>query len=325
MSALNYAGRGALALSVILAVGCGSDDNNDGTSSDAPPGKTVDAGSGFDAAFWAAVAEAGPPKVKPDLGYEVPHDGGIHGETMCDGIDNDGDGIIDNVDLANDGICDCLKIGTIGKSLHGSDETFAAWLGRRSGGVTELAGQQLTAELLAPIQALIIQDVRERAYTQDEINVLEKWVSDGGGIFALTGYTADINTNVNALLAPYGINYGVLLVLVNPLANESVPVDTWYPDPVTEGITKVGVVSAYEVQGGGKILAEGNDLLLGKQVMFRSVEHGKGKVLAWGDEWITYNSEWVTRTDYQVARLWQNSLQWLGGEKECKVPPPILL
>ncbi len=310
----------ACVLTIVGLIACGSEDDPQTSSDSDPPGKTVDAGKEIDAAVWAS-PDAGPPKVKPDLGYEL-GDGGARGETLCDGLDNDKDGVVDNVDFANDGICDCLKIATIGASLHGSDETLAAWLSRRSGGVTELGSQELTAEVLAAHQVLIIQDVRERPYTANEVAVLEKWVNEGGGVFAMTGYTADLNENVNNLLKPFGINYGALLVLVNPLANVSVPVDTWYPDPVTEGIKSVGVVSAYEVQGQGKVLAKGNDLLLGKQVMFRSVEHGSGKVLAWGDEWITYNSEWITRTDYQVARLWSNSLQWLGGEKECKVPPP---
>ncbi len=28
---------------------------------------------------------------------------------VCDGIDNDGNGIIDDVDVGHDGVCDCLR------------------------------------------------------------------------------------------------------------------------------------------------------------------------------------------------------------------------
>jgi hypothetical protein len=240
-------------------------------------------------------------------------------ETTCDGIDNDGDGIIDNVDVANDGICDCLKIATLGTALYPMDDTFDAWLTAQSGGVVALNSETITPELLAPIDVLIVQDVRARAYEPAEIDALTAWVAAGGGLFTLTGYVADANTNVNALLAPYGIQYGTALVLVNPFANESLPVDVWYDHPVTRGISKIGVVSGYAVLGSGSVLAEGNDVLLGPVVMMRATQYQSGRVLVWGDEWITYNSEWEDRPDYQVLRLWQNALEWLGPENSCQL------
>jgi hypothetical protein len=47
-------------------------------------------------------------------------------------------------------------------------------------------------------------------------------------------------------------------------------------------------------------------------------------VLAWGDEWITFNSEWKDHSDYQVERLWQNMIKWLTVADECQVPIVLL-
>ncbi len=240
-------------------------------------------------------------------------------ETLCDGIDNDGDGFVDNVDLAKDGICDCLRIATLGSTLYPMDDTFKAWLDAQAGGVTALGAQVLGSDSLKPFQVLIVQDVRERAYAADEVESLRAWVANGGGLFTLTGYTADSNANVDALLAPFGLRYGTSLVLVNPFANESLPVSTWYEHPVTRGISRIGVVSAYQVLGEGEVLAEGSDVLLGSVVVMRARDYERGHVLAWGDEWITYNSEWQSRPDYQVLRLWQNILEWLGPINRCQV------
>jgi len=45
-------------------------------------------------------------------------------------------------------------------------------------------------------------------------------------------------------------------------------------------------------------------------------------VEVWGDEWITYNSEWIEHPDYQVERFWVNSIKWLSPINECQVPVP---
>src|SRR5690606_5076652 len=50
-------------------------------------------------------------------------------EDTCDGIDNDGNGIIDDVDVGRDGICDCLMIATLGEpGVWGEGDVFATWL-----------------------------------------------------------------------------------------------------------------------------------------------------------------------------------------------------
>ena len=51
-------------------------------------------------------------------------------------------------------------------------------------------------------------------------------------------------------------------------------------------------------------------------------EYQRGRVYVWGDEWITYDSEWSAHTDYQVERFWLNSLKWLTAVGRCQVELP---
>ncbi len=261
--------------------------------------------------------------------------GGSNGsQEVCDGIDNDGDGIIDNVDVGNDGVCDCLRVATIGfPGQWGQGDVFSGWLQSRSAqGVTAIADQVLTAELLAPFQVIIVQDVRignagqsgegkgiGRAYTSAEIDAVKQWVSNGGGLMTLTGYSDSSEiTNVNSLLASFGVNYGSSGILYGG-GGATAPVTHWATHPLTEGVTKVGADNGYPVQGGGTLIAWETQ---GQSDAARAVEFSKGKVFVWADEWITYNSEWTGHTDYQVARFWLNSLKWLSPINQCQVVIP---
>lgn len=253
---------------------------------------------------------------------------------VCDGIDNDQDGIIDNVDVGNDGVCDCLKIATLGyPGQWGQGSVFSNWLnGKSQAGVVNLENQTLTASLLAPFQVIVVQDVRTsgtagkgnglgRSYSSDEIAVLRAWVAQGGGVMTLIGYgdSSEVN-NVNALLAGFGINYGTQAVL--PAMNgRTSPVTHWAVHPLTAGITQIGSDNGYEVQGTGGTLV-GWEPNPGEVDMARALEHQQGKVFVWGDEWITYDSEWTSRPEYQVERFWLNSLKWLTPSNQCQVAIP---
>jgi hypothetical protein len=118
------------------------------------------------------------------------------------------------------------------------------------------------------------------------------------------------------------MSYGTQGILFghSQLFGNTAPVTDWFhPHPVTEGVTQVGAANGFEIMGDGQVLASegGLNVLMAKQV-------GKGHVLAWGDEWITFNSEWKNHPDYQVERLWQNMIKWLTAEKVCQVPIVVL-
>jgi hypothetical protein len=239
---------------------------------------------------------------------------------ICDGIDNDGDGIIDNVDKNGDGVCDCLLIATLGvKGSSGQGDVFATWLTARSDtGATDLADQTLTPELLDKYEVIVAQDVhKNHAYSDAEASALSDWVNKGGGFMTLIGYSdAGEAHNVNKLLAPFGMSYTDQQIL-QKTGSTTIPITMWTPHPIDLGVTQVGVDNGYPVQGVGTTIATGGGFDVAKVQ-----EVGKGHVFLWGDEWITYNSEWNDHPDYQVQQMWLNTIKWLTVAGQCQVTIP---
>jgi hypothetical protein len=255
-------------------------------------------------------------------GTTCPAGGSCSPET-CDGVDNNCDGVIDNVDKNSDGICDCLLIATLGDpGTWGQGDVFSAWLGARSNtGAAALMDQTLTPELLAKYEVIVAQDVHlNHVYSDAEVQALQAWVQAGGGFMTLIGYakTGEV-TNVNRLLAPFSMSYADKQILPKR-GGSTVPITEWVPHPIDQGVTAVGVDEGCPVQGMGTVIAtaDGNDVGLAQQV-------SAGHVFMWGDEWITYNSEWVQHTDYQIELFWVNSIKWLTTASKCQVPiPPVI-
>ena len=331
---LRSSGLSLLSLACLVAVSsCGS---NSGSSS-------VD-GSGTNGAAAAANATGGPDLIVGAAGGAggstnagtagSAADGQVCGTTCpagqpacsletCDGIDNNCDGIIDNVDKNQDGICDCILIATLGvKGTWGQGDVFAAWLDTRSNnGATALADQTLTPELLAKYEVIVAEDVhRNHPYSPAEVQALQAWVANGGGFMTLIGYaTPGEAANVNRLLQPFGMSYGNAQILPKT-TNSTVPITRWVPHPIDLGVTAVGVDNGYAVQGSGTMIAMGGGYNVGN-----AQEVSKGHVFMWGDEWITYNSEWTLHPDYQVQLFWLNAIKWLTVQGKCQVPiPPSL-
>ncbi|MGC4092816.1 MAG: hypothetical protein QM756_34015 [Polyangiaceae bacterium] len=250
---------------------------------------------------------------------------------VCDGKDNDQNGIIDDVDVGNDGVCDCLNIatlGTIGPWSSGGD-VFAAWLNARSPmGAVALSDQVLTEDLLRPFQVIVSLHVgtmeiagngktvpAHHAFSDAEVAVFKAWVENGGGTMSTIGYFGDEArevVNVNKLLSPLGVGYSTTKLDLNGF------VTTWNPHPVSMGITSINTNNGVEPDDRGTTVAIGNNQRLALKVN----EVGKGKVVVWGDEWITYDSEWADLKNQQVELFWVNILKWLSPPNRCQVPIP---
>lgn len=255
---------------------------------------------------------------------------------VCDGLDNDCNGIVDDVDTGNDGVCDCIKIATLGvPGTWGQGDVFGTWLSDRStNGATSLGSQTLTADLLNQYDIIVVQNVNAklpsdntgglgRAYSAAEVSALSDFVKARGGVMTMTGFSDSTElSNVNALLGAFGLNYGSKPILPKS-GGSTVPVTTWHAHPTSSGITQVGVDNGYEAQSAqnlGTVVAEQSNYVLA-----RALEFGSGKVFQWGDEWITYNSEWTQHPDYQVQLFWLNIIKWLSPTNYCQVtiPPDI--
>ncbi len=229
-------------------------------------------------------------------------------------------------------ICQVATLGYRGS--WGSGDIFADWLkGQSVQGTAQLQDQVLTADLLSSYQLVVVEDVRAgqqgqvgvgqgigRSYSTDEVEALRQWVAQGGGLMTLTGYADSSEiTNVNSLLAPFGLSYGSTSILNS--GGSTTPVTHWADHPLAQGITEVGVANGYPVQGDGATLIAWEPTQ-GQYDVARAVEYQSGRVFAWGDEWITYDSEWKQHTDYQVAQFWINILNWLSPTSQCQAPIP---
>ncbi|HEY2410320.1 MAG TPA: putative metal-binding motif-containing protein [Polyangiaceae bacterium] len=267
-------------------------------------------------------------------GTMCPADVAMCSPEVCDGIDNNCDGIRDNVDKNSDGVCDCLLIATLGyPGMWGTGDVFQTWLSARSNnGAADLGDQVLTPDLLSKYQVIVAQDVDStphgakgstpaystHVYSDAEAQALHDWVAAGGGFMTLIGYAdPGEETNVNILLNRFGMHYGDAQILPKGGGNSTVPITTWTAHPVDTGVTAVGVDTGCETLGTGTVIATNGTLQVGL-----AQDVSPGHVLMWGDEWITYDSEWTQHPDYQVELFWVNAIKWLTATDICQVPVP---
>jgi hypothetical protein len=147
---------------------------------------------------------------------------------------------------------------------------------------------------------------------------LTAWINKGGGFMTLIGYSRDANEgqNVNRLLAPFMMDYSTQQILPK-VGRNTVPITMWTPHPIDTGVMAVGVDNGYPVEGKGDVIATGGGFDLGRVQLV-----GQGHVFMWGDEWITYNSEWTQHPDYQVQLFWLNAIKWLTVAGQCQVAIP---
>lgn len=307
-----------LAGTAAVAVACGSSEGDGDTAASGTDASGAGAGSG---SGGDGDGDGVGGSFTTSVGSGASSSGSGGSAEVCDGIDNDNNGVVDDVDKGGDGICDCLRIATLGvPGQWGVGDVFATWLSERSdNGSVSLGDQVLTPALLGQYQVIVAENVSTigRTYAADEVAALQAWVEGGGGFMTLIGYgDPSERTNANTLLSPFGVQYQEQQILQKS-GGSTVPVMGWNAHPVSMGVSRIGVDNGYEVSGGGTLVADeqGYDML-------RAVEQGSGHVLVWGDEWITYDSEWTEHPDYQVELFWLNSIKWLTPEMDCQVPVP---
>jgi hypothetical protein len=244
---------------------------------------------------------------------------------VCDRRDNDDNGIVDDADVEGDGVCDCLKIASMGRpgAFGKGDLQFRTWPNAMAQNhVVSLGDAQLSAELLAEYDVLIVLNVSTVAsvsgekvhhvFSDDEVSAFERWVRAGGGAFTTAGYSGEIAAevaNVNKLLAPFKLAYSPSQYGLDGI------ITRWSAHPITEGVRRV-YAEAGLVPDGPSALTLATDPT--EHVALQVPKEDSAKIIVWGDEWITYASQWQAEADQQVERFWVNALTWLSRESSCQ-------
>ena len=129
------------------------------------------------------------------------------------------------------------------------------------------------------------------------------------------GYTDDEAkevVNVNRLLAPLGMGYSATKLGL------SGNVQSWLSHPITDGISNIFTDNGVEPDP----TAGTSVALSGDKIALQVSQVDGGRVAVWGDEWVTYDSEWADVDGQQVEHFWLNLLKWLSPPTECQVPIP---
>ena len=277
-----------------------------GRASERPAAASGDGGS-------AAPAEAPRVELIPDNGE------------ICDRMDNDDNGAVDDADVEGDGVCDCLRIASLGRpgAFGEGDLQFRTWPNAMAQHhVAPLNDTELTPSLLARYDVLILLNVStvpsiageavHHVWSDAEVDAFERWIRAGGGAFTTAGYSGEIAdevANVNKLLAPFGLAYSPTKYGLDGIISD------WTSHPVTEGVERVYTEVGAEPDGPSAITlamdATGH-------VALQAPKDDPAKILVWGDEWITYASQWQAEADQQVERFWVNAITWLSREGSCQ-------
>jgi hypothetical protein len=256
-------------------------------------------------------------------------------------------------------VCPPFNVAVMGKpgkwgAVRNGDPPTALmdWLNSSSAGTARADNftdrKTLTADFLATYNVIILASLSEDSdvgpwwtFSADEIAAFRAWVENGGGAISLSGYSSgNEQAPSTQLLGFTGIQYNQDRVgscidwQICGCTHSSTLTDWVLTDPVVASLATGMKMVGFE--GGHSIVApadahiaatvQGLPVLVGKVA-------GKGRVLAFGDEWITYTSQWngvgnPSTTDpscktflpqdrYQIAQFWYNMIRWAQPASKC--------
>jgi hypothetical protein len=268
--------------------------------------------------------------------------------------------------------CPTLAVAVIGKAGKwgantgkDSDTAFQDWLNSSSAGTAKVDNftekPTLTSEFLAPYNVVVLAALGDDSnvgpfwkFDAAEVAALQDWVEvQGGGVITLSGYAGDPGeiVPVNQLLTFSGISYnsdGISpdCAIVDATNNQycwcggSQPLAEFNrTDPfvsnLANSVTWVGIQNGRSINAptdavvAATVTPNGQtpkNVLVGKAV-------GKGRVLVYSDEWITYTSQWngegnpnstntacqghLPQDVYQTAQFWYNMIKWTQPTFTC--------
>jgi hypothetical protein len=258
------------------------------------------------------------------------------------------------VDDAGNAIClSILSLGTTG--THGDNiDAFQSFMNTYTansgtGTTSKMTMIQtrttITADLLNRYNVLVLQRQGDGEYgqfwkyTQEEVDAVKQWVEAGGAIITMSGYGGDPAEvpPLNQLIAFTGISYNqdntypncpdnTCYCHYNTIAFNGWTTDYADYDDLTNNLKSVGQFV------GRSLNCDGSDCqIFAKDPKWGNVgiakKIGKGRILAWGDEWVTYTNQWglvddpnasrntqctelVPKVLFSVPQFWYNIFRW---------------
>ena len=263
-------------------------------------------------------------------------------------------------------VCPPFNVAVIGKpgkwgANQGGDPDTALqeWLASNSSGTAKVTNipdhaSPLTADFLARFNVIILASLSQDSnggpwwtFTAEESTAFREWVEMGGGVITLTGYagSSEEATATNQLIGFSGVQYNKDDAFADCPdwatcnCTKSYILSTWNRTDseianLSNNVTYIGFEHGRSITApeGAHVAATVSssdgikNVLVGKKV-------GKGRVLAFGDEWITYTSQWtgagnpkasdpsckgfLPQDKYQTAQLWFNMIKWASPNALC--------
>jgi hypothetical protein len=217
--------------------------------------------------------------------------------------------------------CTQLNIGILGNPGANPSSNFQQWLVMSGTSVQRIqttTTEPLTAATLQPFDVVVL-DWLTRDYTSAEAATFSAWVTAGGGVASLSGFssTPADDWHANTLLAPLAVTYS------GPPING--PVTSFATHPITAGLTSVTFNGGYAISDlGGTASARTPIAFLtesgGSVAVSYAIQMGSGRAFVWGDEWIEFDSEWSTIP--QIKQLWVQVFAWVAPTGRCMLMPP---
>jgi hypothetical protein len=284
------------------------------------------------------------------------------------------------------GKCTCLRLGLLGTldsaAANKDTQPFIDWLNGNSDGtatVTMVATKPMLDEtFLANYDILLVANVNGWAFSAAEKAAVEKWVKEqGGGIISLTGFvsTATEPADTSQLISFAGLGYTALRSSEN-----GQPVPVYYKDgsvdlkeclawtgssdaiittpikftpqtgsmeKLTKSLSYVGAFIGFGVTAPAEATVVAKDPVSGQNMAVAYEVDGKGRILAFGDEWVIFKNQWEptgnphnmqmdagnkcwqpavgteagffqsVKTLYQTKQFWYDAINWVAPPNEC--------
>lgn len=287
---------------------------------------------------------------------------------------------------ANGANCTCLRLallGTLDSAAANKDtQPFIDWLNGKSDGTATVSmvatKPTLDAMFLSNYDILLIANVNGWAFSAAEKAAVETWVKEsGGGIISLTGFvsTASEPADTSQLISFAGLGYTSVHSAENgqplPVYYKDGTVDlkeclawtggsdaiittpikftpqTGSMEKLTKSLSYVGAFIGFGVTAPAAATVVATDPASGQNMAVAYEVDGKGRILAFGDEWVIFKNQWEptgnpnnmtmdqnnkcwqpavgadagffqsVKTLYQTKQFWYDAINWVAPPNEC--------